>query len=175
MAQLIELPAQLHCGDTLTRTVCEYGYPASGGWRVELTISDSAASHTITSTANGDSHALAITTGVLGAGNYSWGLVFTNGADRVTLQTGLLKLLPNFSDGAADRRSHCEKVLQAIETLLEGKVGSDKAKLTVDGQALERYPIPDLLAMRNKYRRELNQLIRRQKGWRPNPRTTFRM
>ncbi|MFS1525325.1 hypothetical protein ACL7TT_14640 [Microbulbifer sp. 2304DJ12-6] len=175
MAQLIELPAQLHAGDTLARTVDEAGYPASEGWRVEFTIADSAVSHTITSTAVGDCHRLAITTDTLGAGNYRWGLVFTDGNSRLTRQTGRLQLLPNFADGPTERRSHCEKVLQAVETMLEIKAGKDVAELTVEGQSFKRYEIPHLLALRDQYRRELKQLIRQQKGWRPNPRTIFRM
>lgn len=178
MAELIDLPAQLHAGDTLQRTLYLAGYEPGDGWQAVLTIADSAASHDIESSpggANNASHVLDINTGTLAAGSYRYGLVVKNGTDRLTLQAGRLQILPNFADGAGDHRSHCEKVLEAIEALLEGKAGKDVAKLTVDGQNLERYPIPDLLVLRDKYRAELAVLIRRQKGWKDRPVKKFRL
>lgn len=178
MAQHITLPGQLHAGDTLARTLYLAGYEPDAGWSLTLTIADSASSHDIESTPGGPdnaSHQLAITTGNLSPGSYRWGLVVSDSTSRLTLQAGRLEIQPNFADGAADHRAHCEKVLAAIEALLEGKAGKDTAKITVEGQALERYPIPDLLRMRDQYRAEVNTLLRRQKGWAARQRKQYRL
>lgn len=57
-------------------------------------------------------------------------------------------------------KEHIEKVLVALESLLEGKATSDVASYSIAGRSLSRLSISELLMWRDKYRAELIKLNR---------------
>lgn len=57
-----------------------------------------------------------------------------------------------------EQPSFQERMLAAIEARLEGRISSDHQRYTVDGRSLDRIPILELQALRDKYRREVYQL-----------------
>lgn len=168
MAQLIN---KLVVGNTWDFTTAAADYPASDGWaltlyliprftspvqaRIELTSApaDDGVSHRFTRSA--------ANTTSLAAGQYGFAVNAIKGAEVYTLDgtywSGEVTLLPNPAAGAqgADSRGHVEKVLAAIEAVIEGRATSDQEEMSIAGRSLKRIPFADLLVIRNKYRAEL--------------------
>jgi len=54
-----------------------------------------------------------------------------------------------------DNRSHARKVLENIETYLENSGNLSAASYEIAGRKLQRFSLPELLAMRDKYKGEV--------------------
>jgi len=100
------------------------------------------------------------TTATYAAGLYTWQAFADNGTERYLLDSGTLKVLPDYAAGtitaALDDRTHARKVLTAIEAILENRATKDQEEYTIAGRSLKRTPIPDLIVLRDTYRREAN-------------------
>ena len=67
-------------------------------------------------------------------------------------------------------QSHAQKMLAAIEAVLEGKATHDVLELAIDGTQLKRMGFADLMQVRDRYRAEVINEGRRAKlktGGRP--------
>ncbi len=97
------------------------------------------------------------------AGKYQWTLFRTKDTERVLVGTGFTVVYTNPADqsGVVDHRSHAEKMLEAIEAKLEGRISSDHESYTIDGRSLNRIPVEQLVQYRTKYRNEVAREQRR--------------
>lgn len=99
-------------------------------------------------------------------GVYSYALRATNGADVRQLEANTLEVLEDLVAVAApgDSRGHAQRVLDAIEAVIEKRATRDQERYTIEGQngrrELWRTPIADLLKLRDVYRAE----VRREKA-----------
>jgi hypothetical protein len=150
-------PAALYSGDSISWLIALPDYPASGGWTLKYNGVSAAGRFALTSTASGDSHAVAAAkTATAGytAGTYSLTkyVEHTDGT-RVTLAELSLIVKPDLAgkSGAFDNRSHVKKMLDAIEAVLEGTATTDQMEFTIDGTTIKRRSVADLLAIRSKY------------------------
>lgn len=73
---------------------------------------------------------------------------------RVTFYSNFLKVRPDFSQ-ATDLRSYAEKTLEAIEAMILKSASKDQQSVTVDGQTLSRRSVPDLMLLRDRFKREV--------------------
>jgi hypothetical protein len=92
------------------------------------------------------------------AGFYSWTKFATEIATsrRTTLGTGKLTVLADPStQTATDTRSHARKVLDAIEAVIEGTASHEQSDMAIDGKAMKRRSIADLLALRTNYKAQV--------------------
>lgn len=91
------------------------------------------------------------------AGVYHWQLEITKQAtgDRIVVDTGDFTALPDLDDNQTDPRTHAEKMLAKIETILEGKADSDVASYSINGRSLTKIPVSELLQWRDYYAREV--------------------
>ena len=91
----------------------------------------------------------------LHVGTYRYQIAVTETAtSKVRLvEQGVMEVDQNFAlvtDGH-DGRTHAEKVLAALEAVLENKAGADQANMAVDGQSLSRYSWPELVELHRRY------------------------
>ena len=118
-------------------------------------------------TADGDDHAVALpatTTTNWSPGRYRYQAYVESGADRHTVGTGTVDILPDFSSAATlDGRTHAEKVLDAIEAVIEKRATKDQESYSIKGRSLSRTPLPDLLVLRDKYKSEVRAEKRAEK------------
>ena len=56
-----------------------------------------------------------------------------------------------------DARSHVQRVLDAIEAVLEKRATLDQEQYRINNRELRRTPIADLLKLRDRYRMELQR------------------
>ena len=153
-------PLQVTAGDTLQWTRDLADYPANDGWVLTYELRALGGAYTITAAASGAQHAVTVaaaTSTSYAAGTYTIGGYVTKAGQRFEVYRGTLVVLPNLAaGGAADRRSHVRKVLDAIEAVLEGRATRDQEQVTFsDGRSLRYMPVEDLLKLREKYRSEL--------------------
>ncbi len=108
-------------------------YPASDGWTLKYRLTPQFSSPaqapidlTCTTDSDGESYKLQVSpasTAAWKAGSYSWARWVEKVGARVTLDVdGQLDVIPNPAASSAgdDRRSHARKMLEQIETALEG-------------------------------------------------------
>ncbi len=158
MAEL-NLPAEIHAGDTLQFTDSVAEYPAGDGWVLTYSLVNSTTRHTISG--SGSDHSFDIpmaTTAAWTPGDYQWVAFVVSGSERFTVGTGRITIRPDVLTTPADGRTHAEKVLTALEALLEGRAGRDHMAVTINGRAITRMPITDLIKWRDQYRAELRRI-----------------
>lgn len=150
-------PAVIAAGDTAKWRRSLPAYPASAGWTLTYTLVRAATRITFSASADGDLHlvnvAASTTTGWT-AGSYTWRAQVSKAGEVYTVATGTLTIRPNFA-AATDGRSHARKVLDGIEAVIEGRASSEVGEYQIAGRSLKYIPIPELLALRDKYRAEV--------------------
>jgi hypothetical protein len=147
-------PARIVAGDTAKWTRSLADYPASAGWVLTYKIVSSANRYTITCTASGDDHlatAAAATTVSWVAGAYAWRAQVALASEVYTVASGQVTIEPVYT-AAVDARSQARRMLEAVETMLEGRTTSAVAEYTVGGRQLKYLAVPDLLALRDRLR-----------------------
>lgn len=158
----LNLPKQIRAGDSLKFNDSLSNYPAPT-WTLSYTLATADLIIEITSTADGSEHAIyevLATTADWEPGKYRWQATVSDGTDRFTVGTGSTQVLADLSQAGQGEICHVEKVISAIEAMLEGKATTDQQSFSVAGRTLSRYTIPELLAWRDKYKAELVRLER---------------
>ena len=155
------VPDSLIAGDTWTwaRVLSEYPGPT---WTATVYFERTGSAFSAAATASTITHTFTVargTTAGYAPGEYRWRLAVDNGTVRYTLESGRTTVLPDpASTGTLDTREHARKVLEAIEAYLEDRSNISAAGFTVGGRSLNRYPIGELLTMRDKYKVEVSSL-----------------
>jgi len=120
----------------------------SGSTEIEITASESGSDYIVEV---GQATSAAYTAGV-----YHWQAYITRTSDseRVTVDSGTWEVIANRDAATSDPRNHVKKVLDAIESVIEGRASKDQESYSIQGRSLSRTPIADLVALRDKYRAE---------------------
>lgn len=150
-------PTEHPAGDTAKWLRQLPAYPASAGWALTYTLVNSAARITFTAAAQGDDHLVTVpaaTTAAWAAGWYDWRAQAALAGEVYTVGTGRMHVLPAWGT-ATDGRTHAAKVLDAIESYLENANNMAAAEYEIAGRRLKRHTLPELLALRDRYRMEV--------------------
>lgn len=92
------------------------------------------------------------------AGTYRYTVFGTDINDvRTLIESGDIKVDadPTAVEEGQDIRGHAQKVLDAIEAVIEKRATKDQESYTIAGRTLARTPIKDLLELRQKYKDEV--------------------
>ncbi len=153
-------PAIIRAGDTVVwqRTFNDYGPP---DFTLSYVLVSTAAQYGFTAGLSTDgSGAFLIqipsaTTATWAAGLYRWeAYVKDSTGDRITIDEGELRILANLetATGGIDDREDDEKILDAIKTLLAGKVLAGDAQMyEIHQRKLTRYTFAELEKLRGQY------------------------
>ena len=100
------------------------------------------------------------------AGKYNFIAYVTRNSDnaRVTIDRGMVEVKPNLASSTSETRSHAKKMLDSIESLLEGKATKDVASYSIAGRSLNKMSVSELLEWRNYYRAEYNRELQKQRN-----------
>jgi hypothetical protein len=159
-------PTEVVVGDTWTwkRDDLAVDYPpASYALSYVLKIEGSTASPiSLTASESGNEYRVTVaaaTTAGYTAGTYRWDAYMTRSSDnaRVRIGFGQLVVLPNRATSTVDPRSHAQKVLAAIEALLEGRSTQDVNSYSIKDRSLSKMTAEELVQWREYYRREVNR------------------
>lgn len=158
----MNIPAQLAAGDSLT-------------WRDDATrdnLNNSITSDLwtlayhfrgaqtldVTAQANGPGWQTTISAAqstALTPGTLYWQAAVTNGSQRITIGTGMLKVTPNLvaATGVYDGRSQAEQDLDAINAEISARAsGGMTLEYTIGNRSLKRESITALLTMQSRYK-----------------------
>lgn len=158
------LPTSIVIGDTLTFLVSSATYPAPT-WTLTYRLvprSSALSEITFSSTAEVTDHRITVTPATSGAweaGTYQWFAYFGDGTNRYTVDGGTTTLggNPATLEAGYDGRTHTRIVFEAIEAVLERRATLDQQAYAINNRSLSRTPIPDLLALRDRYKAELER------------------
>ena len=164
---MTHLPTSITAGTTFDRTVILTAYPAPD-WAV-LAYLRGPQSIDLESVADGSNHRFtvpALETAGWAAGEYWYSLRATNGVDVVEVESGQITIKPDLAalEAGHDGRAHVQKVIDAIEAVLEKRATLDQQRYTINNRELWRTPIPELLMLRDRYRAELRRMKAASKG-----------
>lgn len=127
----MSLPSSITAGDSAKWPFEDSNYPATE-WRAYCVLFGSSNRYAMQADGADSGYEFNLTstyTASWVAGRYDWSLYVVNKTDteqRYTLATGKVLIKPN-PDGVADNRTHAERMLEAIEAVIEGK--ATKAQL----------------------------------------------
>ena len=157
-------PTEIRAGDTVQWRRTLPDYLAGDGWSLRYALVSASAAYNATAASDGDDHLLTVaatTTAGWAPGRYALTEYVVKGAERFTLATTQLQVLPDLAAASSglDTRTHARKVLDAIEAGLESKAPV-AGMLEIAGRRIQHYPLGDLLALRDRYRAE----VRREAG-----------
>lgn len=147
-------PARIVAGDTARWLRSLPDFPASAGWALVYTLVNAAQRYTFSSSASGADHLVnvsAATTAGWAPGSYGWRAQATLGADVFTIGEGRLEVASAFAS-AGDARSSAQRMLDAVDAVLEGRVADGVEAYTIGGRSITRMSVPDLLSLRSRLR-----------------------
>lgn len=157
-------PTQARAGDTWgwTRTLADW--PA-GDWALTYTLVNAASRIQFTAAADGTAHRVSLaaaTTAAYAEGRYDWVAHVSDGVDRHQVGAGALVVLPDLAAAgvtAHDGRSHARRMLEAIESLLEGRALSGDLDLVraAHGELSAERDLRTLLQLRAQYAAAVTQ------------------
>lgn len=161
------LPDKLTAGVTLDQLITLTAYPADV-WTLTVYLRGPGQID-LTGTADGTQHQLsasATTTGDWLPGAYWYTARVTDGTDVIEIETGQTAITANLAavDAAFDGRNHVQRVLTAIEAVIEGRASKDQERYRINNRELQRTPIAELLRLRSQYQDELRRQTMAAKG-----------
>lgn len=94
---------------------------------------------------------------------YKWYAFITRTSDsqRVAVDNGITTLVVNYADSNADVRTHAKKVLDSIQAVIENRATVDQSSFTIAGRSLSRMTIEELFMVRDRYRAEYNEEVKK--------------
>ena len=161
------IPDNITAGLTLDLRATLPAYPAPE-WALSVIMRGPQAID-LTGTADGDAHLVqvdAATTAAWAAGSYWFSVRVTDGTAVYQVDEGTTTVDQDLAaiSGEYDGRGHVERVLSAIEAVIEGRATKDQQRYKINNRELERTPIGDLLQLRSQYQTELRRLKMAEKG-----------
>lgn len=136
-------------------------FPVSDGWVLAYYLVKDGNQVTITAAPDGDVHLVdlvAVDTASWDPGCYHYQAWVRLGDDAHMVESGAIDIKPNFRTQTSgyDGRTHAEKVLDALEAMIEGKATRDQQSYSVGGRSITRLTPAELVDWRSVYRREVN-------------------
>ena len=158
---------ELTAGDLWTWTDSLSSYPAPT-WVLSYHFSGKAKKFSLVASASGSDHLVssaATVTAEVPHGTYNWIARAVNGATSTTVESGILKVLPNLANLAGDHRSHNQKVFESLQAVIENRATTDQLSMSIAGRSLSRMSWDELLSAYDRYRiavaKELGQSVGR--------------
>ena len=154
---LTSFPREIIAGDSYSLLLAYSDYPASAGWSITLYL-NGPVSIQLTGSASSDSYAITIPTtktGLLTVGTYAYSIAVSNSSgEKHTVESGFLAVSDNLA-GKANTILQAERILNAINCAIEGRITDDVQTLSIAGRSISLIPVTDLMTYRAMYTKEL--------------------
>ena len=163
---ILNIPSQIRAGDTISWIESISDYLATAGWALAFALrAKDLPPITINASTSGSDYAIIITAPTSKAykpGTYSWQAYISKGTspdftEKYSIATGRIEILPNLTIATSETelRSHAKKVLDAIESLLEGKaLAGDASSYSIGGRSITKMMPEELIKWRSFYKTE---------------------
>jgi hypothetical protein len=163
-----DVPTSARAGDTWTWDQAFPTYPADEGWTLSYHFRgaqtlDTLATDVVQVESGWRTTIAANRTQGLSAGAYTWTARVTGtGAylgQKYTAKSGVIRVerdITQAGDGEVES-NWAEKTLEIIDKVLQGRITDDVTYYQIGGRAVTNIPIPDLLRLQSRLRREVFQ------------------
>lgn len=155
-------PRKLIKGDSVSWKKSFDTYKANDGWILTYYFRGTDTLNK-TATASGSDYLVSLTSSdtELTAGDYVWASKVSKGNELITVGSGQIVIETDLADATAgyEARPYVKRVLDKIESLLEGKVDNDAATYSINGRSLTKYSFEELENLRYKYQRQWNNYL----------------
>lgn len=152
-----QVPDELLAGDTWEWTREIEDYPA-GTWTAVWYFEKADFNFSVSAAASGTVHTgtvVAATSAGYRPGRYRWRFVVTSAGVRKTAESGWVEVIPDPAGaGNVDHRTTAGVILDAIEAYLRDDTNLTAASYSLGGRSLSRWPRPELLKERDKWKAE---------------------
>lgn len=160
-------PSSISAGLTFNRPATLTAHPAPD-WQLAAVLRGAGAIE-ITAEADGTGHRFlvpATETATWVPGDYWYSIRASKDGEVVEVESGQITVKPDLAslDAGHDGRAHVQRVLDAIEAVLEKRATIDQERYSINNRELWRTPIPQLLELRDRYRSELRRMKAARKG-----------
>lgn len=149
-------------GDTLNFQTSVSAYPASAGWtlKVRLIPRGSGVATTIAATASGDDYLVQVPAGTTAAwtpGPCAVRAWVEKGAERysLTAEETTIEADPATLAAGTDTRTAAEIALANVIAFIQKRGGDSVARYKINGREIERYPLADLIKLRQHLEAEV--------------------
>lgn len=153
-------PQFFTAGDTVKWNRNDLAAYPSSTWTLTYYFYNSAITYTVVATADGTGFLITIsaaTSATYTASDYKWEARVSNGSEEYTVDKGYWTINTDIAvlgSVGEDFRSQTKIIFDAIEAVIQGRASKDQQGYTIAGRRLDRTPIPDLIVLRDKYKRE---------------------
>ncbi len=90
------------------------------------------------------------------AGLYQYAITYSNSVGRFLYETSRITVLADPTTiPDSELTTHAERVLAAIEAVIENRASKDQQSYSIAGRSLTRIPIAELLELRKQYKAEV--------------------
>lgn len=154
-------PNSASAGLTFDRTATLTAY-APPDWQLSAVLRGAGVIN-MTSVADGALHRFRVEsaqTAEWAPGSYWYSIRATDGTSTVEIESGEILIKANLAseESGFDGRSHVQRMLEAIEAVLEKRATLDQERYRINNRELYRTPIAELLVLRDRYRAELRRM-----------------
>lgn len=162
------IPERISAGLTLDKSVVLTAYPASA-WALTVSMRGPG-SIDIEAEQNGENYRLLVPASITEdweAGRYWYSArVSDQAGNKFEVESGEVVIEPDLASASAgyENYSHAERVLSAIEAVLEKRATRDQEKYVINNRELWRTPIADLLVLRDRYRSQVRMERKAKRG-----------
>jgi len=155
---------KLYAGDSWSWTESLAEYPASQytlkiylQYRAEAVIE-------LTGTASGDDHVFTYTAEAeLSGGEYVYRAKVIDEDDNVTtIESGSVIIKADLA-ASTDSRNHYQKVIDAVEAIIEGRASKSYESISINGRAITEMSHSELLKLHSRYKYLLKQEAKKEK------------
>lgn len=150
-------PHSVTAGETITWSKTVPLFPASAGNTLKYAFQTFGGKLVqITANPSGDDYIVQVAEAVSGDwshGVYTWTAFIEGNAARTVIARGTITILP--TPLAALGSNHATRMLALIESALEGRVPNNLQSYEIDGQRIDKIPVPQLKRMRDDYKAEV--------------------
>lgn len=149
MENLTKIPAQITAGDSLRFTVDLADYPAPD-WVLSYSLVKAGETITFSSAADGTRHAVILPAAITAdypPGNYNYQAYATSGVNRVTVESGVVKIFANFATQTSglDARSWLDIAIDALEATIAGRADKTQMAQKVGGTEVQHMSLAEQL------------------------------
>jgi hypothetical protein len=153
---LSDIPFEITAGDSVTWDKSFSNYPADDGWVISYALVKGDNQITFNGGASGAVHRVALgatDTNGWDAGVYSYQVKLTKGDDKVTVESGTVTIVADYSAATAglDARTHFFKMRDALRALSEGKATDDQLSLSINNRSISKMAPSEVLEWLNHY------------------------
>lgn len=162
------LPQRISAGVTFENAVVLTAYPATA-WALNVSLRGPG-SIDIAGIPEGDTHRLNVSAAATSEwvpGHYWYSARVSDGEGVILeVETGEVIIDPDLAsvEPGFDGTTHAQRVLAAIEAVLEKRATRDQERYSINNRELWRTSIPDLLLLRDRYRAQVKMESKAKRG-----------